>query len=887
MNRIVILFLALIICNNLRSQDVTATNWYFGYNAGVTFNTGIPIANTLGQIYDGEGVATIGDTEGNLLFYTDGMTVYNRNHEIMPNGEGLLGQLTSSQCVIIPYPGSDSLFYIFTTDAIENQLEEGLRYSIVDMSLDGGFGDINATKNILLETPVTEKIVSVLNANNISIWIIAHRWNSDEFVAYDVTSTGINPIPVVSSIGTLHTGGSSTTPAYNGYTNAGATMTASVDGTKIGLAIYRMNKFEIFDFNKGTGQLSNCISSPAVYYEAYGVEFSPDGSKFYGTTIAPNRIYQFDMLQPNPLNASILITSPVEDPRSLQLGPDGKIYVSILNSTYLSVIHRPNEAGLLCQYQGPGVYLQGSICRSSLPPLFYFKGFEFITGSQVNMGLCDGDSVLIDGVYITEPGLYYETLNSSLGWDSILNITLTTTFPSFSSINELCCEANYTSPSGNYTWTSSGVYHDTITNISGCDSIMTINLSFGIDNGYSIEETACDFYVSPGGNHTWTESGIYEEVFTNTTGCDSVITINLTINNSNSTVLHVNTCEPYISPTGLYTWSETGTYQETISNIYGCDSTVTVHLYMHGSSINISEFVCDGMLSPSGDHYWTNTGTYIDTIPDSWGCDSIITINLTVSNNTTSEIFPQACDNYVSPAGFNLFSSGTYYETITNSTGCDSVITINLELNNSSTTTINETACNSYTSPSGNHTWTVSGSYFDAIETVHGCDSNIYINLTVNYVNASVSQYGSTLVANAAGAVYIWVDCDNSYMPVSGENSQVFTPEISGNYAVIVNQNSCTEISNCFYVNGVGNEEFTSNNQIDIFPNPTNGLIYVFGRDIQKIELFNSLGENIGIQSINRNTDKIAINLENYSKGIYLVKVWKDEKPESFRIVLE
>ena len=152
-------FLPLLVFSQVR----TANDWYFGDNAGVKFEYGIPHGVTDGMITGAEGCSTVGDENGNLLFYTVGQYVYNRNHQLMPNGSGLMGNWSATHSsIIVPWPHSDSLFYIFTVDAIENHLQNGLRYNVVDMSLDGGLGDIiSGEKNILLEGPVCEKLTAV------------------------------------------------------------------------------------------------------------------------------------------------------------------------------------------------------------------------------------------------------------------------------------------------------------------------------------------------------------------------------------------------------------------------------------------------------------------------------------------------------------------------------------------------------------------------------------------------------------------------------------------------------------------------------------------------------------------------------------------------------
>jgi len=407
-------------------QQNTANDWYFGYNAGIKFEYGVPHGVTGGALYTEEGCATVGDENGDLLFYTDGETVYNRNHQIMLNGSGLLGSWSAtSAAIIIPYPHSDSLFYIFTTDMAGNHLQNGLRYSIVDMSLDGGLGGITSTKNILLETPVTEKLTAVLHQNLIYVWLVAHRWNSNEFISYLITDTGLVDTPIVSAVGSIHQGGASSWPPADGYVNAAGYLNSNSTGTQLALAIYRENLFELFDFDNGTGIVSNCHTSPANYPGAYGVEFSPNGTKLYVTQVDVSNIYQFDITQPSPFSNPIHIASPTYQPSAIKVGPNGKLYVSENGNSYLSVINNPNALGLNCDYQSNAVYLEGQQARRGLPTLFYYKGFKYISGSEVSETICQGDSVNIYGIYYSTNTEIHDTIHIYSWKDSIVNIYVT------------------------------------------------------------------------------------------------------------------------------------------------------------------------------------------------------------------------------------------------------------------------------------------------------------------------------------------------------------------------------------------------------------------------------------------------------------------------------
>ena len=187
MKKILILIILQFIFSEAATGQNQAVNWYFGDSAGVSFSLPdyIPSAATDGKLFTWEGCAAISDHEGNLLFYTEGVTVLNSDHELMPNGTGLSGdESTTQSAIIVPMPLDLDKYYIFTVD---NQARErGLRYSVIDMKLDGGSGGVDQ-KNIELTSPVTEKVTAVKHANGIDYWVIVHGWENNRFHSFRVT----------------------------------------------------------------------------------------------------------------------------------------------------------------------------------------------------------------------------------------------------------------------------------------------------------------------------------------------------------------------------------------------------------------------------------------------------------------------------------------------------------------------------------------------------------------------------------------------------------------------------------------------------------------------------------------------------------------------------
>jgi hypothetical protein len=309
-----------------------------------------------------------------------------------------------------------------------------------------------------------------------------------------------------------------------------------------------------------------------------------------------------------------------------------------------------------------------------------------------------------------------------------------------------------------------------------------------------------------------------------------------------------------------------------------------VHLTIkHSTTSAINPFVCDSYTSPSG-KVWTDSGEYMDTIPNTAGCDSIIIVHLTIKNSIAST-YPTACDSYTSPSGKVWTISGEYIDTIPNAAGCDSIISVHLTIKNSTTSTISSIACDSYTSPGGN-VWTYSGEYNDTIPNSSGCDSLITVYLTIISADTSVTQNQEVLTANAIGAAYQWIDCDNCNTPIEGEIQQTFTANKDGNYSVIVTQYGCTDTSACFSVNPTGLIVNTFEQNIILYPNPNDGSFTIdLGNVYSNTVVTITAPDGRIIHRVERD-DARVIDLNMIApQGIYLVTITSAKERAVFKIL--
>jgi gliding motility-associated-like protein len=359
--------------------------WYFGVNAGLSFHEGHPEALADGALSTVEGCSSISSPEGELRLYTDGITVYNRKHEVMKNGNGLLGSPDATQSgVIVPVPDDTTLYYIFTVSSLGvGQPHNGFCYSLVDMTLEGGFGAVvQGKKNVLLAPLTTERVTSVHHRNDYGVWVIMHEWESSRFRSYLITTDSTTMAEaVISDVGSYHGPG----PDHNrdgiGY------MKVSPDGRKLAVAIMGQNIVEVFDFNDTTGYLSNPIVLP-VDTMPYGVEFSAGAEYLYCSERKGDKIYQWNMLagSPQEIISSRKVVGVLDNPfgGAMQMASDGRIYIARKSKFYLSVIKYPYLGGNACEFKEFGVGLAEGQSKEGLPTFIqsYFNNLWIIPENQ-------------------------------------------------------------------------------------------------------------------------------------------------------------------------------------------------------------------------------------------------------------------------------------------------------------------------------------------------------------------------------------------------------------------------------------------------------------------------------------------------------------------------
>ncbi len=416
MKNLLVLIIVLFSTNSLFSQK-HFNNWYFGDSAAISFNTttGQPVALLDSKMSTSEGCSAISDCNGNLLFYTDGVTVWNKQHQIMKNGTGLLGDWSSSQsALIVPLPKSNNIYYIFTINAYWDYLN-GYNYSIVDMKLENGLGKI-VKKNLHLFYTKMEKQSAIMHSNGEDIWIVTQDNVKKSFVSYLLTKDGLNINPVISPCSIYY---------YVGI------MKFSSDGKKIAVtnSLYKSpmeSCFLIYDFDNSTGKISNELIFQENFNSAYGIEFSKNSNFLYvNITNKDNntkQLAQYNLTSGNLIeikNSKYVITENVIL-AGLQIGPDNKIYITSFKD-YLHIIHKPDEYGLNCDFRLNDFCLEGRKTSYGLPSVVQ----NYNSYICQNIEICAGETLLLSGIYFldaeiewTGPNNFFSTEYKPVIYDS-------------------------------------------------------------------------------------------------------------------------------------------------------------------------------------------------------------------------------------------------------------------------------------------------------------------------------------------------------------------------------------------------------------------------------------------------------------------------------------
>lgn len=392
MPRIIHLHALIFICflNSIAYAQTHKQNdqWVFGFQSQIGFNSSIN-SGTI-QFYSIEACASVSDPlTGELLFYSNGEMIMDKNGNLMQNGNGLKGSVTSTQgALILPFPKKDSLYILFTTPAM-NALDKFVYYSVIDMRLNNGLGGVvDQLKNIPLEDEVTEGMTYTYNADSTGYWLLIHKRQSNDFVSLLIDKDGIGKVKTTSSVGRKLGNNSTDYLYFMTY------LKISPDGRYVAMsnvpntATYK-GQVDVFKLDPCSGRLTAFCLISELPFNCYGNAFSSNSQFLYITSLEfPSRVFQVNLSAGNDVQINSSMNVVYTAPRApasqnriyylggLQLRSDNKIYITEAGQEFLHCIENPNVYGPLCNVAEQKVKLRSGT-RS-------FYGLPQLVPSQVN-----------------------------------------------------------------------------------------------------------------------------------------------------------------------------------------------------------------------------------------------------------------------------------------------------------------------------------------------------------------------------------------------------------------------------------------------------------------------------------------------------------------------
>ena len=575
-----------------------SNNWVMGRGARVDFNSIPPQVSDSMKLSTSHSSSSISDGQGNLLFYTAGDTIYNSDLKPMPNGENLIGagKYSFQGIITVPYPGSPGKYVVFNVTVNEDTLYHpgkllygGLVLHVVDMSLDGGFGDIAVRDSIVLQPSDSlmafePRITAAKHANDTDYWIITRKWDGagvSHFYNYLLDSTGLHP-PIISGTGQTING-----LGYQGQ------MKVAPDGSKIAMTAGKLspatgmfdpNYLEVFCFNNQTGMVEPSILYEAADFGNMALSFSPNGKLLYFTGCGFGSIcgaYQID------LDANTMVQVHSSPSNYMQLGPDGILYLnpSCTSSNCIDAILSPNKQGAACDYTSSYLtfsnpVLSIGLCNmvdadtgNSAPFIVDFNwqnipnGCDSLTWGFVNANpgsatnwlwiVKDSNDAVIQTTNIMNPDLAFSTEGiysiMLIGFESC---KADTTIKMFSisndglniSVNSISiCEGDSVFSGGGYQFVS-GSYFDTLVAVNGCDSIIKTELSVLLSYSDSIKASICEGDSLLIGSNYESTAGIYQSSNLTINNCDSIVYVDLSVLQPIEPMIYANGNELVVIP---------------------------------------------------------------------------------------------------------------------------------------------------------------------------------------------------------------------------------------------------------------------------------------------------------------------------------------------------
>lgn len=507
---------------------------------------------------------------------------------------------------------------------------------------------------------------------------------------------------------------------------------------------------------------------------------------------------------------------------------------------------------------------------------------EFVGSFETNLeaSICAGESYVFGNDTITASGDYSQLLSAQGGCDSLVILELTVLPFSQSSTEASICDGETYDFNG-LALTTAGTYSFVLTGANGCDSTAVLNLSVLPLQNSALEASICANETYSFNGLALDSAGTYTAVLTSANGCDSTVVLTLNVLPTTISALSATICANESYDFDGLILVQAGVYTATYASANGCDSVVTLNLsVLPLAETAFAVSVCNGESFEYNGEVLTQSGEYQFMYPGAAanGCDSVETLFLTIfplippTAISASICAGESYDFY----GTELTAAGTFTADLSSSVGCDSTIVLTLSVLPTAVTNLSASICAGESYPFNGQNLTDAGTYTVLLSTTAGCDSTVILTLAVNTVNTNVSQQGGTITAAATNASYQWVNCANN-QPIPGATGNTYTPSATGNYAVVVTQNGCTATSTCVFVQVVSTNEPLAQGAWSLQPNPAAAATQLVFMDATTealwLEIHDMAGRLLFSQNVETGTQRVDLELNGLPEGMLIVRL--------------